>query len=275
MSNQISTNQLLLNLSSLSDGFDKISSKLSTGKKISAAKDDPVVWTSINKRYAQYSDLSSVKESLDGVATSIHEADSTMGVIGSTIGQMKSTLQQVMISFPPFPPGSEERIKLLKTFAEFRQQIDALTNSPDTGAKKIMSEEAPSDWTIVIGSDNIARTVRKEDVSAGSTGLNIPDLGTDATDPQIKDAIAALDKATATLEEKRQALSVDAAGIARTGTFIGAMAGVNQSTAESANEADMTEAGAELQSINLQQSLSYEALNISSQTDSKILQLLG
>ncbi|MCX6139005.1 MAG: hypothetical protein NTV54_16115 [Ignavibacteriales bacterium] len=275
MSNQISTNQILLNLSSLSDGFDKISSKLSTGKKINAAKEEPVAWTSVSKRDAKYNELTSVKESLGEVAASIHEADSTMGVINGVMDQMKSTLQQITKSFPPYPPGSEERIKLLKTFAAFRQQIEDLTFPPDAGAKKILSAGGDNEWTIAIGSDGMARTVRKEEVHPGPTGLNIPDLTINASDTEINSALDSLEKASVTLQDKRERLAVDAAGIARTDTFTGAMATVNKRTSESDNAADMNDAAAQLKSIDIQQSLSYATLNISSQIDSKILRILG
>jgi flagellin len=277
MSTQISTNQILLNINSLTDGFDKISSKLSTGKKINAAKEEPVAWTSINKRYAQYAELTSAKESLDAVAASIHEVDSSMTVIGATMDLMKGTLERTK-DFPPYPPGSPEneaRLKMLKTFSGLRQQIEALTVPPDAGAKKIMSADTTSDWTVVVGSGGVMRTVRKAEVHTGPTGLNIPNLGPDATDDQINQAIIALDKAQVTLQDKKSQLSVDATGITEAATYAVAMATVNRQTADSANEADMTEAAAQLKSVELQQSLSFEALNISSQTDSKILQILG
>ena len=69
---------------------------------------------------------------------------------------MKARLLRIVKNFPPFPPGSEERVKILRSFNLFRKQIDQLTIPPVVrDAMKIMADPAlvseAGDWDFTIG----------------------------------------------------------------------------------------------------------------------------
>jgi hypothetical protein len=46
------------------------------------------------------------------------------------IDRLKAQLERIIKNFPPFPPGSEDRIQLLRNYASFRRLIDQLTIPP-------------------------------------------------------------------------------------------------------------------------------------------------
>ncbi|MBW4055027.1 MAG: hypothetical protein HIU83_06455 [Proteobacteria bacterium] len=128
------------------------------------------------------------------VAASIKSADSTMVEIGTKIDSMKETLQIIVKNFPPYPPGSNDRINFLRNFNSLRQQIDALT--------------------IPRPNETSAIALKLRGLNTGKGGLNIPALADtvpEATDPQIHQAIGNLDSARKTLDAGRVALAGEAA----------------------------------------------------------------
>ena len=50
--------------------------------------------------------------------------------IDNSIEQMKAQLERIIKQFPPYPPGSEERIRALRAYAGCRRLIDQLTIPP-------------------------------------------------------------------------------------------------------------------------------------------------
>jgi hypothetical protein len=54
----------------------------------------------------------------------------TLKIVDDYIEQMKAQLVKIMKQFPPFPPGSEDRIQALRAYAYFRKMIDQLTIPP-------------------------------------------------------------------------------------------------------------------------------------------------
>ncbi|MDD2308153.1 MAG: hypothetical protein PHH91_01050 [Desulfuromonadaceae bacterium] len=142
----------------------------------------------------RFDKMQSDKSTRNEVAASIKNADSTMVEIGTKIDSMKENLEIIVKNFPPYPPGSNERINFLRNFNSLRQQIDALT---------IPRPNETSDIALKL-----------QGLGTGKGGLNIPALADsvpEATDPQIHQAIGNLDRARKTLDAGRAALAGEAA----------------------------------------------------------------
>jgi hypothetical protein len=146
------------------EGLDKLASPTTPVNHADNTAGESVGWTGFPGAVKKYQDLIIEHQVMNSVAQSARIADHAMEDIGKTVGDMKNTVDRIMKNYPPFPPGSEERIRLLRSYAELRKQIDQLTVPPDDGARQIMADPAVSgegDWTIIIGSDGIVRTVPK------------------------------------------------------------------------------------------------------------------
>ena len=53
------------------------------------------------------------------------------------LAEIKDELTTFVKNYPPFPPGSEERVQALKNFAGFRKEIDKFPyRQPMTGPKR-------------------------------------------------------------------------------------------------------------------------------------------
>ncbi|KJS30355.1 MAG: hypothetical protein VR64_16815 [Desulfatitalea sp. BRH_c12] len=144
---------------------------------------------------------------------SIRIADQTMESVQAHIGQMHSEVQAFLKTYPPYPPGSEERIEKLQLIAGIRQQIERLILPQDHFAGLILGNntgsELATDYSVKIGGQSSGEKVRTHNMHLDSQGLDIPELPLDASDQQIADAQENLEKAAKSIQTKRAALNDD------------------------------------------------------------------
>ena len=281
--------QSLIVLNRTNDSMDAVTRRISTGKKINTPEDDPVLWASAGKSRSIVEHLGAVNNSLEAVAISIRGADIAMQTIGKNIDQMIEYVK----NFPPYPAGdtSAERAKFLQSFNGIRQMINDLTLPPrDDLGQYIMADSGslaqPVDtWKVVVDEEGRVRTIQRQEVHTGPTGLDIPELSEgditttglpdgplDGT--KLKDIIANLEAAQETLGEKRSGLASDAAGIARAKAFNDRVATFYTTFAENVEQADVDEAAAEAKSLELKRELAIEALNSITSMHSELVGLL-
>jgi len=158
--------------------------------------------------------LSNTTTKINQVAVTVRHADSTMEKVGRAVGKMKGTLEGIIKNYPPFPPGSEQRVKALKGFAALRREIEEMTFPPDSSLlPKLLSDPAKSPGTFSVTLDSKGTTVQldRQQVDPGPSGLNIPLLPVmppeDSGDEPIHEAISALGVAGKTVSDRRSSLS--------------------------------------------------------------------
>ena len=281
--------QALIVLNRTNDSTDAVTRRISTGKKINAPEDDPVLWASAEKGRSIAEYLSAVNNSLEAVAISIRGADLTMETIGKHVDQMIEAVK----NYPPYPSGdtSAERAKFLDSFNGIRRMIDDLTLPPrDDLGQYIMADpgslvEPVDTWSVVIDEEGRVRTIQKQEVHTGPAGLDIPELsegditttglpGGPLDEAKLNDIIANLERAQETLSERRSGLASDAAGIARAKAFNDRVATFYTTFAENVEQADTDEAGAQATSLELKRELAIEALNSITSMHSELVGLL-
>lgn len=148
------------------------------------------------------------------VADSVRQADSAMREVGRTVDKMKGTLEGIIKNYPPFPPGSEQRVKALKNFASLRQEIEKMTfPPPPSQVPKLISDPAksPGSFSVTLDSQGTSVQLDRQQIDPGPNGLNIPILPVkppeDSGDESIHNAISALTTAAKAVSDRRMALS--------------------------------------------------------------------
>ena len=151
---------------------------------------------------------------MNEAANSIRTADEAIQSIGTQIDEMKTALTTIVKQYPPFPPGSEERVAILKSFSALRRQIDALSfPREDAGAQRILSPAEKDDKMpskVDLGNDQLGIKVHRLPTTTGPEGLDIPDLPLNADDEQIQETLTHLDRVRALLDNQRDLLAEDA-----------------------------------------------------------------
>jgi archaellum component FlaC len=154
----------------------------------------------------------------NAVVKSIRMADKAMGEIETNVEQMESEVEMFIKQYPPFPPGSEDRIKYLSRFALLRRQIDQLTIPPDAGARSIIgpSESGQTKtFEIEIGGRKIGNPIRRQPVHTGYEGLDLPEISAESNDEEVARFHQALGKARGLVKQRRAALADDATRMIR------------------------------------------------------------
>ncbi len=111
-------------------------------------------------------------------AQRLREKDQQMSQIEKTLSSVKEELNTVRRTLPPFPPGSQERVRMLKGYIGLRKLIEELTIPPEVELKMFKDE------------------------------IQIPELGDQATNKEVDAALLALDKIQQTIKEKKASLEV-------------------------------------------------------------------
>ena len=193
----------------------KLSPKSEAGTNASTKADfEPYLRIAVDKMHIEFASAQAARHGLNEIARSIRYVDATMLKIKDGIEKMKAKLTSHVKHFPPFPPGSEEREKLLRSFKAFRIQIDRLTIPPDNHtAAKIMAAPEQFDETrekqFAVEDGGIRITIHRHPVHTGTTGLNIPELPSPASDDMLMATIENLDTAQSILDRNRGGLSKD------------------------------------------------------------------
>ena len=268
--------------------MDVATKRIGTGKKINAAADDPVRWASTQKARSVDGHLQAVNSSLESVAISIRGADQAMAAIEEHLDQMI----EIVKLFPPYPEGdnAEERVKMLRSFNGIRRLIDQLTIPPgDDLGQAIMADPASNDvpdaWPVIVNERGDVKTIGRQEVHTGPTGLGIPELteanltedgqiGGPLSRQKLDDIAANLENAKAVLRQRRDALGSDAAAIARAKSFNAEAAAFHKAYAETLEAADINETAAQVTSLQVKQSLALESLGSITTLRSELVALL-
>jgi len=198
------------------------------------------------------------------IAWNISIADKTIGHVNDLVAKMKANLSTIVKMYPPYPPGSQERSRILKSYIGLRREIEQLTIPPEYQiAKKILSDPAKvadaGDQNVTIGQGGTSVTVHSQPVNPGPTGLNLPELHINATDEQVSAAWKRINTSQDTLDQKRDGLASDAYAVARTVEFYVKNTQINFSFSGQSVSADITEISIGIKSTEVGQALSSDS----------------
>lgn len=276
---KIGSDQAVFNLSQTTNAIDPLTRKSNPGRKINSPKEGSSRWVQVSQSQSSFNSLQSANSSLNFAAMSIRIADEAMGRVETYIDQMKAELGKIIKNYPPFPPGSEERVKFLRSFTALRRQIDQLSFAPDYKQDlKITADSIniprAGDWKAVVGNRASRPAIPGPQVSIDATRFNIPELSENATDAEIHAAIENLQDAKKALAQKRSELATNALSIQQFLEFNAKFDESFPSYPEALKSADMTEGTAENKSSEHKQTLMIESAKSLTEDPTQLLELL-
>jgi len=100
---------------------------------------------SFSQNLSMWSELQKINDSSNEVAQKQRTSDKIFKGVEDYVDRMKAQLERIIKNFPPYPPGDEQRIKLLRSYAGFRRLIDQLTiPPPETSSAGTETPRLPS-----------------------------------------------------------------------------------------------------------------------------------
>jgi len=272
----------LINLQSTSALLDRTQTRLSTGKKVNSALDDPVNFFKAQSYMNRASDFAGLKDAMGDAVQTINAADKGISAITVLINSAKSIATAARTA-----GTAAEGNAYGAQFKLVMDQIVAVAKDASYGGTNLLQGQTMTvtfnpEYTnsLVMTGMNVTQAVVGSGLTTFTFGLNSvsiteanfdPTSGTNNVDValgQLKDAQSLLRGFSA---QSSSNLSIITARQAFTSDMISNL----QTGADKLTLADMNEEGANMLMLQTRQSLGTTALSLSSQAAQSVLRLFG
>ena len=269
LSNIALTSAMRANLYSLqktNNLMELTQNRLSTGKKVNSALDDPISYFAAEAHTQRASDLSGLKDEMGEGIQTITAANNGIEAITDLVASAKALAQAALSS-----ASSTERDAYSVQFDALLGQIDTLALDAGYKGTNLLEDD---DLTVNFNEDATSYlTVSGFDASS-VTGLSIA-VAANAWvgDGDITAAIAELDDGRSTLRTESKNLSSDLSTITIREDFTDKMVNTLSDGAANLTLADMNEEGANMLMLQTRQALGTTSLSLASQAAQSVLRL--
>jgi flagellin-like hook-associated protein FlgL len=256
----------LLSLRETTNLIDLTSKRLSTGKKVNSALDDPINYFAAEGHRQRATDLLSRKDEMSEAVQTIKAGDTGIESITDLVASAKSLASSALSA-----DTTTEINDLESQFNEVLKQIDFL--SADSGYKGINLLDSDTLEVSFDESGDSSVTLTGFDGTASGLGLSTISTNDWTTDSNITDSISELDSARTTLRSESKKLANNLSTITIRQDFTENLVNTLEEGADNLTLADMNEESANLLMLQTRQALSTSALAMSSQSAQSILRL--
>jgi flagellin len=255
----------LLSLQDTSSLFDTTQTRLSTGKKVNTALDDPIAYFAAKGYTDRANDLSNLKNNMNEAIQIVKAADAGITAITDLIAQAKSLAQSALST-----GSAAEKSSYAAQFESLRAQITDLAEDANYKGTNLLQNNSLT----VMFNEGSTNSLTITGFSADSTGLSISAaVGNWAATTDVNSSIANLDAASASLRTQSKSLSSNLAIVNTRLEFTSNMISTLTKGADNLTLADMNEEGANLLTLQTRQALSTTALKLSSEAAQSVLRL--
>ena len=177
------------------------------------SENDSEVIKILSQDRIQFNKLEATNSKIQLIAQQIRQVNESMETIDSHLSEMRAKLEHIVKIYPPYPPGSTERIEALHQFSALRKMIDQMTRSVgDDGMTNIPSaaDGRAGGADLVAPSGENEQNLGRQPLQTGQDGLDIPDISANASDAQISDALDRTIAAQTTFQARHQSFIAEA-----------------------------------------------------------------
>jgi flagellin len=257
----------LVNLQNVAALQARTTQRLSTGKSVNSAIDDPSAYFAAQNATNRANDLATAKSSMGEAIQTV--AAGLQGIDGIT-----NLIQQAQgLAASARSASTADRASLSSQFDSLRTQIDQLAS--DAGYKGTNFLASGSSLVVNFNESNTS-SLTISGFDASSTGLGITAAaGNWATDANITTDVNNLNSALSTLRTKAQTLSSNNGVVTARQDFTTNMINTLTTGATNLTAADPNEESANMLALQTRQQLGIVALQLSSQAQQSVLRLFG
>jgi flagellin-like hook-associated protein FlgL len=239
--------------------------RLSTGKRVNSALDDPINFFAAQGHTQRANDLAMRKDEMSEAIQTLKAADNGISAITDMIASAKSLAQSALAT-----NNTTERSTLSGQYNTMMTQISQLRD--DSGYKGTNLLDATQSITVSFDeSGDSTLTVSGQDGTGALNGTTA--TGSWATDANITADIASLDAARDSLRTSSKTLSNQLSTITTRQEFTSRMINTLEDGAASLVNADLNEEGANMLMLQTRQALGTTSLSMASQAAQSVLRL--
>jgi flagellin-like hook-associated protein FlgL len=254
----------LFSLQQTSKLMDLTQKRMSTGKKIITALDDPVNFFKSKDHYDRATDLNAKKDGMSESIKVIEAANTGIEATYDLLAQMESLASAAKTS--------SNTTDLAAQYDEIRDQIAALAEDSGYGGQNLLNDDSLS----VEFNEDGTNTLSVAGFSATGAGsiagvtVGVADFTDNTT---IEANITEIDNAVSALRTEAQKLASSLSTIQIRADFTDQMVNTLTNGADNLVLADMNEEGANMLMLQTRQALGTTSLSLSSQAAQAVLRL--
>jgi len=260
----------LQTLKSVNTNLAKTQDMVSTGKAIGTAKDNSAIWA-ISK--VMESDVSGFK----AVSESLSLGESTVAVAAAGAEQITNLLNEIKEKVVTATGENVDHGKITADVTELTNQVNSIVSASQFNGANLLNSAGNAGITDLSSLDrDAAGAVTASNITVASVDF---EANIDLSDIDVSSASAA-DGSLANIETHIQtavdgaaALGASAKRISDQNEFVGKVMDAMKSGIGALVDADMEEASARLQALQVQQQLATQSLSIANQAPQAILSL--
>jgi len=256
----------LISLQGTVDLLNRTQERLSTGKKVNSALDNPVSFFAAQGLSQRASDLAALKDGMGQAIQTVTAADAGIKGITALIESAKGITQAALST-----SDTTARLSYATQFDGIATQIQTLAQDSGYKGTNLLNNNSLSVIFNEAGTSSltISGTAANAGVTLTAAGAN----WTTTDNTAITLANTELTTATAGLRNTSSSLSSNLAIVNSRLDFTAAMVGTLTTGSDKLTLADMNEEGANMLMLQTRQSLSTSALSMSAQAAQSVLRL--
>jgi flagellin len=257
----------LLQLQNTASQVSTTQQRLSTGKQVNSALDNPTNFFASQAALNRANDFSTRKDGMSEAIQNIQSANSGITAITSLVSAAKGLAEAALGT-----TSTTDRASFAAQYSTLQTQIDQL--SGDSGYRGTNLLGASSNSLTVNFNENGSSTITVTGFNATSSGLGINSISNNwAATSDITTDEGKMDTAVNTLRSQSKSLAGNLNIITTRQTFTDSMISNLQTGSDNLTLADMNKEGANMLALQTRQSLGTTALSMSSQAAQSVLKL--
>jgi flagellin-like hook-associated protein FlgL len=258
--------QNLLALQNTADLFTQTSTRLSTGKKVNSALDNPNSFFTAQSLSGRASDLSNLLDAEGNAVQTVQAASQGITAIQKLVDSAKALANQALQT-----SDTATRADLADQFDDLLTQIDQLAKDSGFNGINLLDGD---DLKVVFNETGTSSVTISgfTDSTSGDLGI-AASAGNWATNANIQDALDDITAATSKLRTQATTLGSNLAVVQTRQNFTKNIINTLQVGADNLTLADTNEEAANLTALQTRQQISTVALSLSNQQNQQVLRL--
>ena len=260
----------LLNLQDTSNLLNRTQQRLSSGKAVNSALDNPTNYFAAQNATQRASDLSDRKDGMSEAVQTVGAANAGITAITGLIQAAKGIAQSALST-----SDTTVQSKLAAQYDTIRTQIDQMSSDSGYQGLNLLSNSNGATTTLTVNfNENSSSSLAVVGFLGNSSGLSLTGAGGNwqATSSITADS-AKMDSAITSLRTSTQTLAANLNIITTRQTFTDSMINTLQTGSDNLTLADMNQEGANMLMLQTRQSLGTTSLSMSSQAAQSVLKL--
>ncbi len=259
----------LQNLNSTSSQLSATQNIISTGLKVSSAKDDGAIYAIAQNQRATVSSLDAVTDSLNRASSVVDVAMSA----GNSITDLLTQMKEKALAASDTSLDTTSRAAMETDFDSLRDQITSTIENASFNGVDLLDGTTTSLQALANADGTAHLTVTGQDMSLGGTIVTVGTTASFASASSASALLSSIDTSITNVSAALAQLGTSSTAVGNQITFIGKLQdSLNQGIGNMV-DADMAQESAKLQALQTKQSLGVQALSIANQSPQIALSL--